>query len=152
MAQQTIGIGSAVNDGTGDALRTAFTKTNANFTELYTNPALGNATSTADADVVIDAASTTLYSYIQTATTTTRTINISNLIAGKQIKLYLRNTNAGTKVINITAGIATTYTAVNMSKGDAGGTSVTSVTLSATSGTATVTIFNAGGVIGGSIG
>jgi hypothetical protein len=37
MAQQTIGIGSVVNDGTGDALRTAFTKTNANFTELYTS-------------------------------------------------------------------------------------------------------------------
>ena len=37
MAQQTIGIGSAVNDGTGDPLRTAFTKTNANFTELYTS-------------------------------------------------------------------------------------------------------------------
>ena len=39
MAQQTIGIGSAVNDGTGDPLRTAFTKTNANFTELYTSVA-----------------------------------------------------------------------------------------------------------------
>lgn len=35
MPQQTIGIGSAANDGTGDPLRTAFTKVNANFSELY---------------------------------------------------------------------------------------------------------------------
>lgn len=36
MAQQTIGIGAAANDGTGDPIRTAFDKTNQNFTELYT--------------------------------------------------------------------------------------------------------------------
>lgn len=35
MAQQSIGIGSAANDGTGDPLRTAFGKINDNFTEVY---------------------------------------------------------------------------------------------------------------------
>lgn len=35
MAQQTIGVGSSPNDGTGDPLRTAFVKVNANFTEVY---------------------------------------------------------------------------------------------------------------------
>jgi hypothetical protein len=35
MAKQTIGIGAAPDDGTGDPLRTAFTKANSNFTELY---------------------------------------------------------------------------------------------------------------------
>lgn len=35
MSQQAINIGVAANDGTGDALRTAFTKTNSNFTELF---------------------------------------------------------------------------------------------------------------------
>lgn len=35
MAQQTIGVGTVANDGTGDPLRTALTKTNANFTDLY---------------------------------------------------------------------------------------------------------------------
>jgi hypothetical protein len=35
MAKQTIGIGSAANDGTGDPLRTAFDKTNDNFNEIY---------------------------------------------------------------------------------------------------------------------
>lgn len=35
MAQQNINIGSSANDGTGDPLRTAFDKTQDNFTELY---------------------------------------------------------------------------------------------------------------------
>ena len=35
MANQTINIGATANDGTGDALRTAFDKINDNFTELY---------------------------------------------------------------------------------------------------------------------
>lgn len=42
MAQQTIDIGSAPNDGTGDPLRDAFDKINQNFTEVYT--ALANFT------------------------------------------------------------------------------------------------------------
>ena len=35
MTQQTIGIGTGPNTGTGDPLRTAFTKVNENFTEVY---------------------------------------------------------------------------------------------------------------------
>jgi hypothetical protein len=35
MAQQTVNIGSAPNDSTGDSLRAGGTKINANFTELY---------------------------------------------------------------------------------------------------------------------
>jgi hypothetical protein len=35
MAQQTVGIGSIANDGTGDPLRTGGGKINDNFTELY---------------------------------------------------------------------------------------------------------------------
>jgi hypothetical protein len=35
MAKQTINLGNAVNDGTGDALRVGAQKINANFTELY---------------------------------------------------------------------------------------------------------------------
>lgn len=36
MAKQAINIGSSANDGAGDPLRTAFTKINENFTEVYT--------------------------------------------------------------------------------------------------------------------
>jgi hypothetical protein len=35
MAQEIINVGAAANDGTGDPLRTAYIKTNNNFTELY---------------------------------------------------------------------------------------------------------------------
>lgn len=35
MAKQTINVGTVANDRTGDTLRAAFTKVNANFTELY---------------------------------------------------------------------------------------------------------------------
>jgi len=35
MAKQTINIGTAANDGSGDPLRTAFDKCNDNFTEVY---------------------------------------------------------------------------------------------------------------------
>lgn len=37
MAQQNIIVGTTVNDGTGDPLRTAFIKTQNNFSDLYTN-------------------------------------------------------------------------------------------------------------------
>lgn len=35
MTKQTINIGATANDRTGDSLRSAFNKVNANFTELY---------------------------------------------------------------------------------------------------------------------
>jgi hypothetical protein len=40
MTQQTINIGASANDATGDPIRTAFSKVNTNFTDLYTQ--LGN--------------------------------------------------------------------------------------------------------------
>lgn len=41
MAKQIINVGQAANDGTGDPIRTAMIKANANFTELYDRPAGG---------------------------------------------------------------------------------------------------------------
>ena len=40
MAKQTINIGTTANDGTGDPIRSAFDKSNDNFTELYSKPDL----------------------------------------------------------------------------------------------------------------
>ena len=37
MAKQVINTGTVPDDGTGDSLRNAFVKANANFTELYDN-------------------------------------------------------------------------------------------------------------------
>ena len=45
MSKQTINIGIRANDGKGDSLRVAFTKTNNNFTELYTTVANNSNTS-----------------------------------------------------------------------------------------------------------
>lgn len=42
MAQQVINVGSNANDGTGDPLRTSFTKCNENFAELYAKGAAGS--------------------------------------------------------------------------------------------------------------
>jgi len=42
MAKQSIGLGTTANDHSGDSLRVAGTKINANFTEIYT--AIGNGT------------------------------------------------------------------------------------------------------------
>lgn len=42
MALQLINTGSGPNDGTGDPLRTAFTKINANFQEVYSKSAAGS--------------------------------------------------------------------------------------------------------------
>ena len=35
MTQQIIGVGTSPNDGLGNPIRTAFIKTNSNFSELY---------------------------------------------------------------------------------------------------------------------
>lgn len=49
MAREIINVGTVPNDGLGDPLRTAFTKTNNNFAELYSrqttvpNSTLGSA-------------------------------------------------------------------------------------------------------------
>lgn len=50
MTQQTIATGSSANDGTGDTLRNAGTKINANFTELYGYLGLHHSSETITAD------------------------------------------------------------------------------------------------------
>jgi hypothetical protein len=121
-------------------------------TQILTNKAFGSSSTSTDADTIFDAGAFPLYAYTQSASSTTRTINISNLTSGRMVKIYLRNTNAVAKQINIAASTTNSgWAAVNLSKGDAGGTSQTSVTLAATSGTAVVTVFNANGTIGGNI-
>jgi hypothetical protein len=55
MAQQIINVGSAPNDGDGDPLRTAFIKTNDNFTELYGgNIPAGNSIANGNSNVEIN--------------------------------------------------------------------------------------------------
>lgn len=150
--------GTATGSITSNQLLTSMSdETGTGFLVFSTNPTLtspayGTASSTADLDATVDAATTSFYAYIQSASGTARTINVSNLTSGRTITLYLRNTNVGTKVVNIASSTTTTgFAAVNLSRG-AGQTSATSVTLAASTGTATITVFNIGGTFGGSIG
>jgi len=56
MAKQVINIGTTANDGTGDALRSAFDKCNNNFTELYDDDGGDVNSITATAPIVRDSA------------------------------------------------------------------------------------------------
>jgi hypothetical protein len=50
MTNQVIAVGAAANDGTGDSLRAALMKANANFLELYTGFLVGTTDPTATTD------------------------------------------------------------------------------------------------------
>lgn len=80
MAQQTINIGTAPNDNTGDPLRTGMTKANANFTENYTTLAAQATTNASQASTnttvanqisALQAFSTTVTTYTPTLTDST---------------------------------------------------------------------------------
>ena len=73
MAQQIIDVGAAPNDGEGDPIRTAFIKTNDNFTELYAGGAstnIANGTSNVNilqnANVTVGVAGNTIATFAST--------------------------------------------------------------------------------------
>ena len=81
MAQQSINVGSAANDGTGDTGRVAFIKVNDNFTDLYNIKAQVKFTA---------------------VTTATRVITDAELVLGKNI---FGVNYAGAVTITLPAGI-----------------------------------------------
>lgn len=81
--QQTINIGTSANDGTGDPLRTAFQKTNANFSELYVN-VVGSGTASGT-DTYTLTADPTAASYYD----------------GQRFIVKFTNSNTGSATINI---------------------------------------------------
>jgi hypothetical protein len=96
MTQQTINLGTYANDGTGDDLRTAFTKVNANFTDLYTtisnlngaNIGSGQGIFSADSSGIMQFKSLTGSNGI-TVTSTSNTVNIS----GSYLARLVNDTN-----------------------------------------------------------
>lgn len=70
MSQQTILIGTLANDGTGDPIRTAMTKINSNFNEVYSGFAFNTSTN------VVTAANT----LVVTSNTTTNTLFVISKI------------------------------------------------------------------------
>ena len=79
MAQQTINIGTAPNDNTGDPLRTGMTKVNDNFTENYTTLAAQATTNASQASTNTTVASqiSALQAFSTTVTTYTPTLTDS---------------------------------------------------------------------------
>lgn len=121
MAQQTINVGSAPDDGTGDPLRTSFTKCNANFTELYsadttflTTTAAASTYQPLDGDLTALAALTgTNTIYYRSGTSAWTAVNIStglsfsggNLTAtGGGGDVFLANSNPFTGALNTFVG------------------------------------------------
>lgn len=102
MAQQIINTGTNANDGNGDPLRTAFTKVNQNFTELYSSAILtssvGSNVSNSSSNVIVWQSNATAF------TQGTFQINSQQVGANNSQNVTLnvsRNTNSG--VVNHTA-------------------------------------------------
>jgi hypothetical protein len=151
----TLKVLTQTGDGTNGAAPVWTTSTGTGNVVLATNPSLtaptwGNTSNTTDADYTLDSS---LYGYTSwiVSFTAARNLNVSNLATGRRAVIYIRNTNASSRVITINASTTTTgFTAVNLAVG-AGAVSSTSVTLAATSGTAVVYVWNAGGNIVGMV-
>jgi len=124
MAQQTINVGAAPNDGTGDPARTAFTKCNANFTELYTADTAFLTTSVAatsyqplDADLTAIAALTgTNTIYYRSAANTWSTVTIGANLTFIGGTLAAGGSGAGTAATRqaLTSGSGTYTTPANV--------------------------------------
>lgn len=91
MAQQSINIGTTANDGTGETVRSAFDKTNDNFTELYTDKTKFTAKQdiTATSGTInLDASSYSIFE-ITSALTGATTLNIQNIVKGQVIDILV---------------------------------------------------------------
>lgn len=115
-------------------------------------PSYTASSSTADAAISIDASAVERYSHIASFTAD-RTVQVSNLTPGRELMLYLRNTNASSRIITIQASTTTvSHANVNLAPGAGtmGAASVSTVTLAATSGTSVVWVANINGnIVGG---
>jgi hypothetical protein len=137
MTQQTINVGTAVNDGTGDSLHSAGIKINANFTDLYTQvsnlesiPSIPTVTNnsgkylTTDGNtitwgslnlssyVTASGLTTTLSGYVTTSSlSTTITSSLSSYVTSSNLSTTLSSyaTTASLSSYLTTASAASTY-------------------------------------------
>jgi hypothetical protein len=101
VTQQIINVGSAINDGTGDPARTAFTKSNDNFTELYARG--GGGTSAPQGRLTLQTATP-----VMTATQSAKTTIYYTPHVGNQIVLYSGTAMVPTTFVELS--VATTDT------------------------------------------
>ena len=106
MAQQTINVGAAPNDGTGTPLRTAFQYTNSNFTELYT------ATGPSGNNIVVPGTAT-ITGDLTVDTSTLKVDSTNNRVgigtASPAAQLHLQAPGTDTAVIRLAAAGGRTF-------------------------------------------
>lgn len=150
-----------VTTSAGDGTLSVTATTGSGSVVLGTSPTIAtpditfkNAAVTGDANYAFDAATTTVASWIASFTAG-RTLIISNLTAGRMAQVYVRNTNGSARNILVTASTtASGHASVNLAGNFTGAATVgqvssTTVSLVATTGTAVITVWNAGGSIVG---
>jgi len=110
----------------------------------------GSDTTTTSGTVTIDALSFERFNYTASMATPV-TVQFSNMTNGREVKAYVRNTNATARLITIAASTTTSgFTGVNLSFGSPpGGASASGITLSGTTGTTMVWVGNINGTIVG---
>ena len=136
MAKQVIGIGTTANDGTGDTVRTAFDKTNDNFTELYSGAGVADNgvtfakledrytakvdKSDTSGTVSIDWSAATTFEFTASLTGAT-TLNFTNFKQGQVIGIY-GLTAAQTITLDSDAATSETFNRIGTSEYDGSGT------------------------------
>ena len=110
MSQQSINLGSQVNDGTGDSIRDAFDKVNTNFTEVYSDLTLFN-TVFSTGTQALSSALATVYSVTATMANFSATQalfqqdlnDVANLLSGFQSTLTSQTTRITTLESTVTS-------------------------------------------------
>jgi hypothetical protein len=112
----------------------------------------GSNTTTTSGTVIIDGSLVERFNYTASMATGV-TVQFSNLTNGREVKLYVRNTNATARLVNFEASTtASGFTSVNLAPGNPpGGASVSGITLSGSTGTAMVWVGNINGTIVGGL-
>ena len=112
----------------------------------------GSDTTTTSGTVTLASSSYERFNYTASMATGV-TVQFSNMTNGREVQLYIRNTNATARAVAFEASTTTTgFTAVNLAGATPlGGPSVSGITLSGSTGTALLWVGNINGTIVGGI-